>query len=346
MSGLKLYIHWEVSGFPEKTSKIQIPKSWLLKPVKEVIGLFATPYNNHNKDTLIDVEDVHFETAEGVKIYSNDIVGEVLEDKFDYHLKLGAHVKKEVAQAAAGNDAGSLRCRNYGCNKFFKEEENEEGCCQHHTGPPIFHDTMKCWSCCRERKAFDFESFQLICGCSTGKHSTVPPSVAIAASPNAPSSSSSSAAADGSAPAPAPVLQSIADFNKTNPEAASAAASAARIVTAERKSSRSADGLTAKCQRKGCQKTFLVGENSASSCTYHAGTLWWLACDIIRVLCFFFYHLLRGGVVCTLSFFTIHYDQFLFHSFCCSSWSVTGFLLCVFSLLLYPCSFPLPLPFT
>eukprot|EP00598_Pedospumella_elongata_P001445 CAMPEP_0184976242 /NCGR_PEP_ID=MMETSP1098-20130426/7246_1 /TAXON_ID=89044 /ORGANISM="Spumella elongata, Strain CCAP 955/1" /LENGTH=305 /DNA_ID=CAMNT_0027499079 /DNA_START=46 /DNA_END=963 /DNA_ORIENTATION=- len=260
---LKLYIHWEQAGYPEKTSKIQIPKSWLAKSVKEVIGLFAMPYNNVNKDTPIELDNVHLETTEGVKIYSNDVVGDVLEDRFDYHIKLGAHVKADIEKDAVVEE-NLVRCKNYGCNQFFSEEHNHDEACQHHTGPPIFHDTMKCWSCCRDRKAFDFESFQLITGCAMGRHSTVAQKVAIAASPNAPSESG--------APVAAPVqLKSIADFNTKNPDAASAASAAAKIVTAARKSTRSADGCSAKCQRKGCQKDFVVAENSPTACNYHTG---------------------------------------------------------------------------
>lgn len=260
---LKLYIHWEQAGYPEKTSKIQIPKSWLAKSVKDVIGLFAMPYNNVNKDTPIEIENVHLETTEGVKIYSNDVVGDVLEDRFDYHIKLGAHVKADIEKDAVVEE-NMVRCKNYGCNQFFSEEHNHDEACQHHTGPPIFHDTMKCWSCCRDRKAFDFESFQLITGCAKGRHSTVAQKVAIAASPNAPS--------EGGAPLAAPVqLKSIADFNTKNPDAASAASAAAKIVTAARKSTRSADGCSAKCQRKGCQKDFVVAENGPTACSYHTG---------------------------------------------------------------------------
>jgi len=261
---LKLYIHWEQAGFPEKTSKIQIPKSWLQKSVKEVIGLFAMPYNNHNKDTPIEVDQVHLENADGDKIFSNDIVGEVLEDKFDYHIKMGVHIKEEASEATSSTEA-QLRCKNYGCNQFYREEDNHDGACMHHVAPPIFHDTMKCWSCCKDRKAYDFESFQLIAGCTTGRHSTVAQKIAIAASPNAPS--------EGDVPTPPPVqLKSISDFNATNPDAASAATSAAKIVSAARKSTRNADGVTAKCQRKGCQKDFTIAENSGSACSYHAGS--------------------------------------------------------------------------
>jgi hypothetical protein len=161
-----------------------------------------------------------------------------------------------------------LRCKNYGCNQFYKEEENEEGCCQHHSGPPIFHDTMKCWSCCRDRKAYDFEGFQLISGCNRGRHSQVAQKVAIGASPNA------VVDADGNStlptPPPAPVLKSISDFNKSNPAAASAVTSAVKTLENRKSSRNTADG-TARCQRKGCQKTFIVDCNDATACCYHAG---------------------------------------------------------------------------
>ena len=75
-----------------------------------------------------------------------------------------------------------------------------------------------------------------------------------------------------SAEAQAAPLKSIADFNASNPDAVSASAAAVKIVTSTRKSSRSADGLTAKCQRKGCQKSFNVADNTSSSCRYHLGS--------------------------------------------------------------------------
>jgi len=286
---LKLYIHWEESGFPEKTSKIQIPKSWLKKTVKDVIGLFATPYNNTNKDTLIEVDDVHLETPEGVKIYSNDIVGDCLEDRYDYHIKPGSHLKPTaIAEEDVTLKENRLRCKNYGCNQYYLEEENTDTSCQHHTGPPIFHDTMKCWSCCKDqKKAYDFETFQLIAGCATGRHSQVAQGISIAASPNNPDGTVAPAAATATAlPTPPPALKSISDYNASNPDAATAASSAVKVFQAERKSSRNADGVTAKCQRKGCQKTFNISENNASACTYHKGNpvfhdavKFWSCCD-------------------------------------------------------------------
>ena len=62
-----------------------------------------------------------------------------------------------------------------------------------------------------------------------------------------------------------------------NPAAASAASAAAKSLV--RKSSRKEDG-SAKCQRKGCQKTFIVAENApeACLCVYHKVR----SADIIR----------------------------------------------------------------
>jgi hypothetical protein len=255
---LNLKIHLDEAGYPSQTSKIKVPKSWSTKEVKDVIGLFAGAYNKKNPENIIDIEGVHFALEDGTKFYSNDTVEAALEDHQDYYIKFGTHLRPVVEKKE--HDPSLLRCRNYGCNQYFREEENYEGACQHHTAPPIFHDTMKCWSCCKDRKAYDFESFQLITGCATGMHSAVPPAVTIAVSPNAPR--------DAGEPAAAPV-KSISDFNSANPSAVSASSSAVKTIST-RKSTRQADG-TARCQRKGCQKTFVVAENARDACTYHAG---------------------------------------------------------------------------
>lgn len=224
------------------------------------MGLFIKAYNEKNLDKQINIDEFHLQNESNDKIYSNDIVESALSDHSDYHLKVGAHLRSKVTKSK--EDDSRLRCRNYGCNQFFAEEENVEGSCQHHTGPPIFHDTMKCWSCCRDRKAYDFEAFQQIKGCSSGRHSIIPPAIALGKSPSATDSSAAVAVQ------PAAPLKSIAAYNAANPDAASAAASAVKILT--RKSSRADDG-TARCQRKGCQKTFVVSTNAEEACAYHKG---------------------------------------------------------------------------
>jgi hypothetical protein len=263
---LKVYIHLQISGYAEKTSKIPLPKSWVeTKQVHDVIALFLKSYNEKNSENAVNIEEVHLASKEGSKIYSTDVVGTVLEDHGDYYIKLGKHVKESVDLASV--DSGKLRCKNYGCNKYFSEHENTEDCCVHHTGPPIFHDTMKCWSCCKDRKAYDFEAFQQISGCARGLHSHVSKSIVIAPSPNASTAGASDA---GVVVFETPALRSISDYNDANPAAVSAAASAVKQL-ATRKSSRKEDG-TARCQRQGCGKIFNFSDRVEGACLYHKGS--------------------------------------------------------------------------
>lgn len=66
-----------------------------------------------------------------------------------------------MAKRKAAESAGKLRCKNFGCNKFF-DPETESGLheCRHHKAPPIFHETAKWWSCCPNHKAYDWDEFQ------------------------------------------------------------------------------------------------------------------------------------------------------------------------------------------
>lgn len=254
---IKVYLHYK--EHPEKTSKLSIPGSWQSKTVADVITLFVKPYNEKNSENILDVGKIHLVDEEGKVLFSNSLVSESLIDRGEYTIRLGTRIKEAVVVVKETRP----RCKNYGCNKYFTDEDNVEGCCCHHTAPPIFHDTMKCWSCCSDRKAFDFESFQLIEGCTIGRHSTVGPQVAIAPSPNAPASRS------GSEAAPVTVLKSIADYNNSNVNAVTAATSAVKTI-ATRKSTRKDDG-TARCLRGGCQKTFNFTENQSEACRYHKG---------------------------------------------------------------------------
>jgi hypothetical protein len=265
---ITVYIHYEPEGKEEKTSKIVIPQKWTTtKLVSDVIELFAKSYNSKNADSPIITDEVHFESNTNEKIFSNILCGTVLGDHCDYFIKPGSYVSvnKKTRDEA---DAGKVRCRNYGCNQYYSPDENDVTSCNHHSGPPVFHDTSKYWSCCPDKKAYDFESFQAILGCVTSPHSSSNTGISLSASPNAVTPPASSQSASST---PAPVLKSISDYNNSNPTAATAASSATKVISASRKSTRSADGLTAKCQRKGCQKTFNVSDNSEKVCIYHKG---------------------------------------------------------------------------
>ena len=266
---IKIQIKFEEDGFDNKTSKIGVPKSWAEKTVLDVIGLFVKAYNAKSEKQLI-ASEMHFVDEQGKKVFSDAIVKLTLGDHCDYLLKFGEHIQtvaKQEAKVSAITGKPLVRCKNYGCQQFFDEDDNAEGSCQHHVGPPIFHDTMKCWSCCRDRKAYDFEGFQEIKGCHTGKHSTENVGQVIAASPNNPTTVFE--AGEGEGEKEAPKLKSIDAYNASDAAGPTAAEGAAKIMNT-RKSSRKDDG-TARCQRKGCQQTFLVESNNDTACTYHKG---------------------------------------------------------------------------
>jgi len=302
----KVTIRWEGEGdeFPEKKSKLAVPKSWSQRPVSDVIELFVKAYNDKRESQPpLVTEDLYLYSPDSdEKIFSDSVVLTSLGDHCDYVLKRGVHRQKIVGQdevvSESSSIAGMVKCKNYGCQKLFREDENNnDSSCHHHTGPPIFWDTMKCWSCCKDRKAYDFESFQQLPTCATGRQSTVDPKVSISASPRTgwaggeggqtvfgQGAAGSMPPNDAAAGAAAP-LKSIADYNSTNPSGPTAAASALKTVST-RKSTRNADGLTAKCQRKGCQKTFTISENGPSACLFHRGqpvfhdaVKFWSCCD-------------------------------------------------------------------
>lgn len=259
---LKVVLHYEAAEgeAPSKTSKLTLPAKWgSSKTVEDVIGLFADAYNKANPDYAIDKQVVHLVTKSHERIYSNDIIEKALEDRADYYIKIGAYIREQQDAEAKVDNSNKLRCKNYGCGKFFSEEENHDSACRHHISAPIFHDTVKGWSCCPDKKAYDWETFQAIEGCTLGKHSTKEQQKIFTESPTVAAASKAENA---------PILKSISDYNAANPNAASAANTAAKSL--ERKSTRRADG-TAKCQRKGCQKDFIVADNSSSSCNYHCG---------------------------------------------------------------------------
>mmetsp|Transcript_70502 Transcript_70502/g.181685 ORF Transcript_70502/g.181685 Transcript_70502/m.181685 type:complete len:170 (+) Transcript_70502:120-629(+) len=68
-----------------------------------------------------------------------------------------------------------VRCRNFGCNKYFDPARVEETTCVHHKKPPVFHETAKYWACCQNSKAYDWDEFMKIPGCQRGHCSAEEP---------------------------------------------------------------------------------------------------------------------------------------------------------------------------
>ena len=175
--------------------------------------------------------------------------------------------------AAAARAEGKERCRNYGCNQWFKEDENTDAACRHHCKPPIFHETKKGWSCCSERCVWDWEDFIKIEGCTVGRHSTVDPKVKFATSPSAAAAEGSGAGAGAAAAAAAApvVLKTVEQFNASNPDAATAASSAAKTLLAGPPAPAPRSDGKATCVHHGCRLEYVVAENVDDACTYHKG---------------------------------------------------------------------------
>lgn len=65
---------------------------------------------------------------------------------------------------------GKFFCGNPGCaSKTYNLDQNEEGCCKHHAGQPVFHDRKKYWTCCKQ-EAYDWDDFMKLDPCVVGKH--------------------------------------------------------------------------------------------------------------------------------------------------------------------------------
>lgn len=174
--------------------------------------------------------------------------------------------KGETSTSAGGSSTSKLvRCRNYGCQKMFDPSDNTPGSCSHHVAPPIFHDTKKGWSCCRQKMVYDWKEFETIVGCSTGVHSTEDPKIKFAASPTV-------AVAEKAIQRHAQKIKTVEDFNKENPDAVSAASSAKKTMDAARNRAPVKDDKGRfKCVRKGCGKYFLPDDNTDTACTHHPG---------------------------------------------------------------------------
>merc|ERR1712232_162938 len=79
--------------------------------------------------------------------------------------------KSEVAKKK--DDDGRLRCKNFGCQKMYDPNAQPQPC-THHKSAPIFHETAKWWSCCPDKKAYDWEEFMRIPGCTTSVCTNAP----------------------------------------------------------------------------------------------------------------------------------------------------------------------------
>merc|ERR1711972_886499 len=79
----------------------------------------------------------------------------------------------ESARKAVKDTQGRVRCKRLGCQQTFDPDGPAQNCV-YHKARPVFHETAKWWSCCPDRKAYDFDEFMQIPGCQTGFCTSIP----------------------------------------------------------------------------------------------------------------------------------------------------------------------------
>lgn len=204
---MKLFIHYEehMDESLHKTSKINLNKKWVAGPCSQVVKLFVTDYNKKFTDNVLDLANVHLTNSSGVALANESIIGDYVADdqgKAEVFIKTGSppaagdvkgpKVQKVSAKQSAtataktGNGAKAaaaaapvgpkpLTCMRFGCQKKFHAVDNHATACSYHRLPPVFHETVKFWACCPDRKCYDWESFMEVPGCQTADHSTEKP---------------------------------------------------------------------------------------------------------------------------------------------------------------------------
>jgi len=193
------------------------------------------------------------------------------------------------AEAVVEHEAGSVPCTNFGCRKrFVPGRDDKEETCLHHAGKPVFHDTYKYWSCCKEKKTMEFDEFEQIPPCAKGYHRHDPMTAAVAVAGGG-GSATSGAANSGELdrkPLTEEEIRALDEKNNNKKNVNDNTANQQEIsaeglptrgpreftaaATAAKKPSQPVDDKgNYRCKRFGCQKIFHPDENGPEACRYH-----------------------------------------------------------------------------
>lgn len=173
------------------TLRLTLPQKYVSGTCKEVVRLFVDHYNKKHEEHRLDVEALHLKIVGGDHLDNEERVRDVLKASDECYL-LPEHARKEKQAVTASSEPtpspqpsapsgggynapekkapvkdsqGKVRCKNFGCQNSF-DPDGEPVPCVHHKAAPIFHETAKWWSCCPDHKAYDFEDFMRIPGCT------------------------------------------------------------------------------------------------------------------------------------------------------------------------------------
>mmetsp|Transcript_29785 Transcript_29785/g.81695 ORF Transcript_29785/g.81695 Transcript_29785/m.81695 type:complete len:279 (-) Transcript_29785:77-913(-) len=169
------------------TLRLTLPEKYVKGPTSAVVKLFVDHYNKKLKDSAIALDEtaMHIKVVGGEHLDPEAKVAETLRGGDECYImgkealerqsmKRDVPVKKAEpasapapSKAPATDEQGRLRCKRFGCQKFYHPDGPPQECI-HHKAAPIFHETAKWWSCCPDRKAYDWDEFMRIPGCATG----------------------------------------------------------------------------------------------------------------------------------------------------------------------------------
>ncbi|CAB9516810.1 and histidine-rich domain-containing protein [Seminavis robusta] len=186
---MKVLMHYEdhENSDYHKSLKITLPKSWKTGPTSKLLGQFVETYMGNEtfkEGNPLEESQLHLSirstssststTTELVDLASDAVVLDVIPDRADLYVVHGPSQtlsdQKEAAQKAkleADTDKNLAACTHFGCKQRFPPGGPYPKC-QYHSAPPVFHETAKFWSCCPNKKAYDWDDFQNIPGCQTG----------------------------------------------------------------------------------------------------------------------------------------------------------------------------------
>jgi hypothetical protein len=188
---MKVFLYYEDNDHKmlHKTLKITLPKSWKNGPTSKLLDQFVETYNasDLSKSLTLNADEMHLahkvqsektgeEEMKMIALASDAITIETIEDREAVYIVHGKSstlaevqaAKQEIMDRKKEEMANTVACVRFGCKTRFPKGGPYPACC-YHKAPPVFHETAKFWSCCPNKKAYDWEDFQLIKGCMTGR---------------------------------------------------------------------------------------------------------------------------------------------------------------------------------
>jgi len=203
---MKVTLKYEEGDDKEKHMllRITLPQKYVNGQCREVVKLFVDHYNKKHTEDPLDIEALHLKIVGGDHLDNEERVRDMLAGGDECYLLPEGSSRGDVQSAVVtpapatksassatctpcktestgqassasskANANGMVRCKNFGCQRFYDPNGPPQEC-RHHKAPPTFHEVAKWWSCCPDRKAYDFEDFMAIPGCTTSVCTNTP----------------------------------------------------------------------------------------------------------------------------------------------------------------------------